>query len=154
MEVQTMKSPGEFLDQLRARLDLPSDYAVARLLGVTPQHVSRWRSGRGGFSDEQAARVAELLGIEAGYVLARLYEERSTSEAARVAWRDLAEKLAPAAACLALLLLAPYLFDSAGIFEHAQAFSGGSLYIMSNALVLMLALGAAIGVLRSGVHRA
>ncbi|MFZ4756692.1 MAG: DUF3693 domain-containing protein [Burkholderiaceae bacterium] len=149
-----MKAPAEFLDLLRERLNLPSDYAVARLLGVTPQHVSRWRSGRGGFSDEQAARVAELLGIEAGYVLARLYEERSTSEAARVAWRDLAGKLAPVAASLALLLLAPYLIESAGLFDSSGIFQSGPLYIMSNALVIIGLALVSIGVIRSGVHRA
>ncbi|MFZ4758923.1 MAG: DUF3693 domain-containing protein [Burkholderiaceae bacterium] len=143
-----MKAPAEFLDLLRERLNLPSDYAVARLLGVTPQHVSRWRSGRGGFSDEQAAKVAELLGIEAGYVLARLYEERSTSEAARVAWRSLAGKLAPVAASLAALLLAHYLVDSAGFSDYAAAFLGGPLYIMSSAVVIIATLAAAIGVVR------
>lgn len=44
-----MKTTVEFLDAVKARRDLPSDYAAAKVLGVTRAAVSRYRLGQGFF---------------------------------------------------------------------------------------------------------
>lgn len=137
-----MNSPAEFLDALRSRYGLRSDYQVSKLLGVSASYVSKYRHGRVGFSDELAAKVAELLDLDPGYVLARLYEERAQSDEGRNVWRELARRLAPAT--VALLLLVVGLGDWLGEpVSGALAFaaSSGPLNIMSNAAwVLALAL--------------
>ena len=140
-----MHAPAEFLDSIRARHQLPSDYACAQLLGVSRQVVSRWRNGHGGMSDDHAARVAQLLELDVGHVLARLYAERATSDAARSVWLDLARRLGPPiAACLVLLLCAPLL----GL--DGSAAWGGLLCIMSNGLVAFGVAAAVVALTRSG----
>ncbi|RQX89622.1 helix-turn-helix domain-containing protein [Burkholderia stagnalis] len=87
-----MKTTSEWLDALKARLALPSDYAVAKILGVTRQRVSSWRNGRATFEDDVAFRVAELLEINPLEVLVSNRAERSKSEDQRHAWEGRWEK--------------------------------------------------------------
>lgn len=148
-----MQIPAEFLDAIRARYGFTSDYKVAKLLGVPPQYVSRWRHGRGGMGDDVAARVAQLLELDVGYVLARLYEERATTEAARSVWRELAGRLGPVTvAVLLALVLVPLLGDQAGALA-AAFFGPTSLYYVQCLVVLGLALVALHRVTRSGEAR-
>lgn len=133
-----MHSPAEFLDLIRARYGLPSDYAVAKMLGIDPPLIYRWRGGKGGMSDATAARVAALLDLDPGYVLARLYAERAADDAGREVWLNLARRLGPAvAAVLAVLLLAPLLGLDGSIAW------GGALFVMSSLAVAALALALA-----------
>ncbi|CAE6822245.1 helix-turn-helix domain-containing protein [Paraburkholderia nemoris] len=81
-----MKTTVEYLDAVKAKLDLPSDYAAAKALGVTRAAVSRYRNGIGTFDDLTAARVADVLGIEPIEVIAATNYERSTDERARAVW--------------------------------------------------------------------
>ncbi|MDN7873833.1 MULTISPECIES: helix-turn-helix domain-containing protein [Burkholderia cepacia complex] len=87
-----MKTTIEWLDAVKARLDLPSDYAAAKVLGVTRQRVSAWRNGRQTFEDEVCLQVAEILGIDPFEVLANVKIERSTDEARRAVWTRALEK--------------------------------------------------------------
>lgn len=136
-----METAAEFIDALRRRHSLPSDYAAAKLLKSTPAAVSKYRHGRDTFSDETACRVAELLAIDAGYVLACMSAQRSRTEGARSAWMHLARRLAPATVALLLVVgLGDWLGEPVS-GALAFAASSGPLNIMSNAAwVLALAL--------------
>lgn len=87
----------DFLDALKARHHLPSDYALAKILGITRSAVSCYRSGKVALGEEMALKVAELLETEPGYVLARIAEERTKRPQVKAAWRKVAEALAPTA---------------------------------------------------------
>lgn len=87
-----MKTP-EYLDLLREKLHLPSDYALQKPLNVSKSQVSSYRNGRDFFSDPIAVRVAELTGMEAWKVLLDSHIERSKTPETRAAWMGLAEKL-------------------------------------------------------------
>ncbi|CAD9228386.1 Helix-turn-helix protein [Burkholderia cenocepacia] len=87
-----MKTTIEWLDALKAHLDLPSDYAAAKLLGVTRSAVSHYRTGRTTFDDSTAIRVAELLGVDPAEVFASMQYERAKSDEARAVWASLLEK--------------------------------------------------------------
>lgn len=89
-----MKTTPEYLDALRARLDLPSDYALAKTLGITRQYLSRYRSGSTTFSDETAVKVAELLNIDPAAVLVDMHAERTRSTPAGAIWHALAQRIA------------------------------------------------------------
>lgn len=84
----------ELLDAVKAALDLPSDYALAHTLGVSRQRVSMWRTSREGLGDEMALKVAGLLEIDPGYVLACLAAERARRPAVRRVWEKVAQGLA------------------------------------------------------------
>lgn len=61
-----MQTTVDFLDALRARLGLTSDYQLHQLLGVSRAHISHYRHGRDVLSDDMAVKVAELLDNQPG----------------------------------------------------------------------------------------
>lgn len=85
-----MRTTIEFLDALKARNGGASDYKIAKILGVTQQSVSRYRTGRDFFGSEIAIKVANLLQLDIGYVLACTHLERAKSEPERQAWQGIA----------------------------------------------------------------
>ena len=87
-----MKTTIEWLDAVKARLDLPSDYAAAKVLGVTRQSTSGWRNGRQTFDDEVCLRVAEILEVDPFEVLANIKIERIKDEERRAVWTRALEK--------------------------------------------------------------
>jgi hypothetical protein len=136
-----MKTTANFLDDLQRKFDLPSDYAVSKLLGMHRQQVSHYRKKKGTFDDEISVRVAELLGINAGYVMACMQAQRAKNPTLRRTWEKAAATLAgTAVAILAGCTLAmaplPHLVPSAS--------AAPGLYIMLNAVAVLI-LGALLG---------
>ena len=93
-----MKTTGEYLDAVKEKLDLPSDYATAKALGVTPSAVSKYRLGRSQPDDLVCARIADILGIEPMEVIAAMHFERSTDDRAKALWEGIWGKAAGAIA--------------------------------------------------------
>lgn len=83
----------EFLDQVRQVHSIPSDYALAKWLDLTPQQISKYRSKKDHMGDETAARVASLLGMDAGFVVASIHAERARTDAGRALWQGIAARL-------------------------------------------------------------
>ena len=96
-----MQSSLQLLDAIKKRHKLTSDYQLAKILGVTTQRISHYRAGRRrAFSEETALRVAELLQVAPGYVLAIGAGERAKEESVRKAWEKAAKTLAGTAVAL------------------------------------------------------
>lgn len=96
-----MHTSAEFAREIRARYKIESDYALAKLLRVTRQTMSAHKHGDAKtFGEETGTRIAELLGLDEGYVLACLAAERARSETARAAWTRLAARARVAAFAL------------------------------------------------------
>lgn len=85
-----MHNSADFLDLIRERQKLPSDYAIAPILGVTTPTISRYRGCKEAFSDQMAERVADLIQMDEAYVLACAHAQRSKSPKMRTAWARLA----------------------------------------------------------------
>jgi transcriptional regulator with XRE-family HTH domain len=129
-----MKTTGEYLDAVKAHLDLPSDYATAKALGVTPSAVSKYRLGRSQPDDLVCARIAEILDIEPMEVIAATHFERSTEPRAKALWEGIWGKAAGAIAlnlivCAVGVSVAPTSKAAASGENQAQS---ATLYIMSN----------------------
>ena len=112
-----MQTTREFLDAVRERHSLTSDYQLAKFFGVNQTSISNYRVGRSKMDEEMCMRVADALSIEAAYVLARVAAERTHNERAKREWTALAKKLSPAVA-VTLLLVA---FGSALLSGEASA---------------------------------
>jgi transcriptional regulator with XRE-family HTH domain len=84
-----MKTTVQYLDALKARSGLPSDYAAAKALDLTRGAVSRYRLGTSTFDDITAVRVAEILGIEPLEVIAAANIERAKDDGTRAMWAAL-----------------------------------------------------------------
>ena len=89
-----MKTTIDYLEELKTKRNLPSDYAISKLLGVSHTRVSNYRVGRSHFDDEMALKVAELLEIDPAEVLAAMQAERTKCPQAKEVWKRLSESLA------------------------------------------------------------
>lgn len=98
-----MNDTTRLLDRLSQKLGDASDYRISQALGVTRASVSRWRLGKGSFSDAAALKVAEMLDENPGYVLAVAAAERAQSEQERKAWAKVAQTMRRSAAAVAAL---------------------------------------------------
>lgn len=98
-----MKTTVDFLNDVKVKYDLPSDYALAKKLGMTRQRISRYRAGLDHLGDDAAVTVADALEVQPGYVLACIAAERTKSETARKAWERAAQVLGGIAAGVVIL---------------------------------------------------
>jgi len=87
-----MNTP-EYLDLLRKKLGLPSDYALQKPLAVSKSQLSSYRTGKDSLSDAMCVRVAELCNLPIGQVLLDAHIERSKTPEVKAAWRAMAEKI-------------------------------------------------------------
>ena len=83
-----MRTTVEYLDAVKAKLGLPSDYAAAKALRIAHSAISRYRNGKGSFDDEVAFRVAEILDINPLEVIVSARAERAANEEARSRWES------------------------------------------------------------------
>lgn len=129
-----MKTTADFLDALRAKLDLPSDNALGKYLGIHRQHISHYRNLRGTFDDETSIRIAEILGEKPAFVMACMHHQRAKNPEVKAAWKHTAEMLYGLAAALAFVALLPGISipDSGLILAGFTGADSGGMYIMSN----------------------
>lgn len=98
-----MKTTADFLDDLKAKHGITSDYALAKLLGMRRQQVSRYRTGTSTFDDETAIKIAELLEVNQGYVMASMRAQLAKEAHVRNAWEKAAKALGGIAAGVIIL---------------------------------------------------
>lgn len=90
-----------------------SDYALAKAIGITRQAISRYRKGHGGFDDEVAIRVAQILDLPPAQVLVDVMSERTNSPEVRRILRDLVKQMGRAA--VAVLTLGTMAYVTVGM---------------------------------------
>jgi len=101
-----MKTSNDFVRAIRARHNVLSDYALAKLLGITRSAVSEHKLGLSkAFGDQTGYRIAELLDLDPGYVLASLAAERAKTPEVKRVW----QRMARAAGTAAVLVMAVFL---------------------------------------------
>ena len=84
----------DFLDLLKERAGIESDYALAKRLEVTDSAIGHYRNGRSALSRELALKVAAMLDLPAAYVLACAEIERSPPQVRKV-FERIAETFEP-----------------------------------------------------------
>lgn len=82
----------EYLNAVKAKLGIESDYALAQHLGITRSAVSVFTRGKGIFGDDVALAVAEILGIHPLTVIAQANAERAKTPEQRARWSGVMEK--------------------------------------------------------------
>ena len=122
----------EFIDALKRQHSITSDYAAAQLLGLTRSQLSRYRNGKDYPSDDMAMKIADLMGLDPGYVVACIHAERAATEPTRQLWAGIAKRLERAglAAALAVFMLLGVAIPDASHAKNAQfsVKAGGSEY--------------------------
>jgi predicted transcriptional regulator len=77
------------IDRIKSNHNITSDYAVAKLLGVSRQSVSYYRSKGSQFDDTTALRAAKLADIDPYKLLASLHSEKAVTDDSAEFWKDL-----------------------------------------------------------------
>ncbi len=122
----------EYLDAVRERLNLSSDYKLAKVLKVHQTTISNYRHGRSAIADDVAVRVAELLQLDPARVLADMAAERSSSDQVRAIWSRVAATLSVAA--LAISASVPGDAKAANLKGFQAGGGGDAAHIIRTAL--------------------
>ena len=93
----------EYLDQLRKKFELTSDYQVAKKLGCSRTRVSNYRTGAHFFDDAMCIKIASLLELPEALILADIQAERSKADDVKHAWEKIADHFRKSAAAVVLL---------------------------------------------------
>lgn len=78
------------ISQIKKHIDKDSDYAVAKALGISPQHMTKYKNGTQ-FGDDMALKVSEMLGLNPLEVLSNLHLEQCKDEY-KPLWEQLRKK--------------------------------------------------------------
>lgn len=125
-----MKTTVEFLDTVRAKHGLTSDYQLSKHLHCTRASISSYRMGKSYLDEAMACKVAADLEMESSYVLACIASERAKQPEVKAAWKHAADLIYGLAAALAVIAILPFIAlpsNDAGIIAQPHA-----LYIMLN----------------------
>jgi len=87
-----MNTTNEVIDRIKSEHHLPSDYAAAKLLGVSKQSMSKYRNNKNQFSDDVAYRAAELAKLSPFKVIASLQSERKNQQSNKEIWSEMEKK--------------------------------------------------------------
>jgi transcriptional regulator with XRE-family HTH domain len=96
-----MKSVENYLDDLKEKLG--SDYQTAEKMGVGRSVISQIRK-RGAVSDENAVKMAQLLGIDPGEILIAAAMARSEGDV-KEAWKNVSKRAGIAASVMLAMMI-------------------------------------------------
>lgn len=82
-----------YLDEVKTRLNIKSDYGLAKRLGVGQSAIIAYRAGRRVFDDEVALTIAQALELNPLVVIAAANAERAKTDEQKARWMGLMDKL-------------------------------------------------------------
>ena len=82
----------EYLDAVKKKLGIESDYALAKRLGFSLSAVSSYRTGRRALDDDAALVIATALDCHPLQVIAAANAERAKTPEQRERWSGVMEK--------------------------------------------------------------
>lgn len=95
----------DLLDRAKTRSNLPSDYALAKVLGIATGNLSNIRKGRNHPSNEEAVKLATLAGLDEMQVIAEIELRTAKTEKKKEFWKHYIESRGTMA-CFAMTALA------------------------------------------------
>ena len=127
----------DLIDKAKTRANLPSDYALAKVLGIKNGVVTHWRKGRRHPSNGEAVQLAVLAGMDEMMVIAEIERMTAKTEEKREFWKAYIEKRGVAALASMWILAASITAspDAEAVLlskNYAQSceFNKAAIYIM------------------------
>jgi len=121
-----MKTTKEYLNAVKAKTGVASDYALSKVLDISRQQVSKYRNNNEFLSDLTCVKVASILEIDPMIVISAINAERSRNEKEKAVWTALFEKLGGMAASV---LIATAVFSApAPVKASEQVTSHNNVY--------------------------
>jgi hypothetical protein len=136
-----MFSVADFLDRTKAKANIESDYRLAKVIGISHQGMTNYRTGKSLPSESVIEQLCALSGDDAGVIAAQIQAERSKTPQAKNMWLMVAARLRGAAStailsvCFAIALIAAPASDARAV--TVDAYKTGSvnlLYIVSSTI--------------------
>lgn len=115
METTTQR----LIDAAKAATGAASDYRIAKLMGWTPQAVSKYRCGRSQLDNRALLQLAAVLKMDAAEVvrhMAEIERERAHTDEQRAQWSELLRTWGGRAAAVVMFFAVP-----PGFFSPAHA---------------------------------
>lgn len=140
----------ELLAAVRQAQGLPSNYALARVLGIRDNTLQRWHAEAGAPDDAMAARLATMARLDPDAVVAAMHAQRAGDDEERARWQRIARRLEVTAALAVCAVLS--LFVGGGPDGGATLalgllavlpFDGSAFYTLC-AVAAALPIGAAL----------
>lgn len=97
--------PSAYLDAVKAELNIQSDYALAKRLGIPNANMPGMRDGSRKVPIDIAFKIAIALQLDPAQVVADLEEQREKNEERRAFWRGFLSRAATVAVMLACTLV-------------------------------------------------
>lgn len=82
----------EYLDAVKAKRGISSDYALAKALGVGQSAIIGYRASRTTINDDTALAIAQILELNPLVVIATANAERAKTPEQRARWSSVMEK--------------------------------------------------------------
>jgi transcriptional regulator with XRE-family HTH domain len=142
-----MNNSQKYLVEVKRKLNLTSDYSLAKVLGVGTNTISQYQNQKRVMDDTMALRIAEILEIDPMKIIAAANADRETGKA-KEKWESFYKQLGGLAASLFIsvnLLLSPTPTEAAPV----QSCRGSSVYIMLSRRVIQAVRNLARAVWRS-----
>ena len=111
----------EYLEAVKTRLNLPSDYALAKRLGISPQSMTGWKNGTRNIPLDMAFKLAITLEIDPAQVVADLESQREKSPQRKEFWQGFISR----AATVLLVLTCTLALNFSDIYGNAASMHGG-----------------------------
>lgn len=129
-----MNSTLRYLEAVKEKTGAPSDYALAKVLNVTRQQVSLYKTKGQFIGGDVALRVADILEIDPVIVLSDIQADKAKTDDERAVWRSLIERIGGVAATLLIATGISAANPSPANAGAASSVSdgSGSMYIMLN----------------------
>jgi len=87
-----MNTTLDVINRIKSVHHVNSDYAVAKLLGVTRQAISKYRNKGQQFDDSVAFRAAKLVKMNPARLVTILHKERAANDDELNAWNEIESK--------------------------------------------------------------
>lgn len=141
-----MLTTSDLLAAVKHAQGIPSNYRLARIIGVTDATVANWKHGRNLPDDPMCERLAQMAGLDPAYVIASIYAERAANDDSKRIWSGIAKRLQGLAAGLATVIVSVWIsWLAPGDAQAAVRFGGAvnnevhALYIVANWLRVVAA---------------
>lgn len=129
-----MKNTAEYLDALRAHYGVKSDYALSPLIGVLPQHLTKYRNKKSTFGEEFSLKIADILDIDPAQIFLDMHYQREKNEAAKQVWKRIYNSMTAVTAALAIAVMLPFISLPENGLINAGSFDNNDYYAYQNIL--------------------
>lgn len=114
--------PAEYLEAAKARLNIASDYALAKRLGVRPQSMTGYTDGSRNIPLDMAYKLAITLELDPAQVVADLEAQREKNPQRKDFWTGFISR----AATVLMVLVCTLALNFSATYENAANSLGGN----------------------------